>query len=201
MNPNFGLWLCRSIVFLGAILMAAGALIAPHFSSKIDAKKDSKIDELVNGNRDLMYKNDELMSKITKYQTDIEIKNERIRQLEIDSKKASRGISSIYDFDGVRRTTLGPGQMSTIVGEETDVFQELVKMRQEEKFPEVIKLCEDQIVKTPEWLTPYLFLGIAYASLGNKEMAIKYLEWVVEKAPGDPNYAKAASILEKLKGK
>lgn len=199
MDPNTGLWFCRGATFLGALMVAGGTFIMPHFISKIDAKKDVKIDDLVAGNKTLMTKNEELVSKIEKYQTDLEVKNEKIRQLEIESKKIKRGVGSSYDFNGAKRTTTRPGFISASAGEETSVFTNIVNLEREKNYTKLISVCEEQILKTPEWLTPYLFLGIGYSNLGQKDKAIKKLEYVLESAPGDPAYAQAAEILQQLK--
>jgi len=52
---------------------------------------------------------------------------------------------------------------------------------------------------TPEWLTPILFAGVAYANLGNKQKAIELLTKVVGRAAGDTAYQDASRILEILK--
>ena len=49
-------------------------------------------------------------------------------------------------------------------------------------------LCETQIEKTPEWLTPYLCSGVAHANLGQRAEAMRRLEHVEEAAAGNPLY-------------
>ena len=60
-------------------------------------------------------------------------------------------------------------------------------------------LSEQQIRKTPEWLTPYLCAGVALANLGAEKDAIRRLEYVEKMAPDDSNYAAAARILRQLR--
>ncbi|MDP8212124.1 MAG: hypothetical protein P9X22_02385 [Candidatus Zapsychrus exili] len=60
-------------------------------------------------------------------------------------------------------------------------------------------MCEKQIEKTPEWLTPYLYLGVACANLGQNEKAIRNLEHVEQEAVGDAQYSDAERILKYLK--
>lgn len=124
--------------------------------------------------------------------------NSKIKQLEIGAKKASRGISSTYDFNGAKRVTTGPGHVSVVIGEEFTIFQGMVQLEKAKNYEELVKVCDEQIQKTPDWLTPYLFAGIAYANLGDKEKAIMKLEYVLEMAPGDPAYAQASDILKEL---
>jgi regulator of sirC expression with transglutaminase-like and TPR domain len=72
---------------------------------------------------------------------------------------------------------------------------------QENNIPELINLCENQILKTPSWLTPYFYLGLVYEELGDKEKAIKNLKYVIDNAPGDPDYEKAKEVLNLLETK
>lgn len=64
---------------------------------------------------------------------------------------------------------------------------------------EVRDLCEEQIRKTPEWLTPYLCAGVALANLGRREEAIRRLEHVEKMSSGNPDYSAAARILNELR--
>lgn len=85
------------------------------------------------------------------------------------------------------------------MGKEYETFQKMDKLMKERKLDELIKIAEEQINENQEWLTPYFFLGIAYADLDQKEKAIKNLEYVSEKAPNDPNYKAVKHFLERLK--
>lgn len=206
MTLDNSLFWWRFLTFVGAGLAAAGAYFSTNIDTKIRKESSKKIEELVgnqNGlldqNNKLIGQNKELISKVDKYQTDLEKKDEKIKQLEIEAKKANRGISSSYDFNGSKRVTTRPGFISVEAGQEVIVFQNIIKLEEERKYPELIKVCEDQIQKTPDWLTPYLFAGSAYANLGDKENAIIKLEYVLDKAPGDPAYARSSDILKKLK--
>ena len=58
------------------------------------------IRELVNGKDTLIKQNQELAGKIEDYQKNLDEKDKAIQELEKQAKKASRGISSIYDFNG-----------------------------------------------------------------------------------------------------
>ena len=85
-----------------------------------------------------------------------------------------------------------------MAGEEFGVFQRLVALEKAQDFAAVISLCETQITRTPTWLTPYLFLGAAYANTGQREKAIANLRHVVTHAAGDPDYQRAQELLAKL---
>ncbi|MCX5847940.1 MAG: archease [Deltaproteobacteria bacterium] len=106
-----------------------------------------------------------------------------IEALNIKAKKAERGISSTYDFQGIKRD-ISPGVIKANMGEETEVFKKLVNLEKEKKYPDLASLCKSQIVKTPDWLTPYLFLGVAQANMGLKTEALSNFEHVIKNAPG-----------------
>jgi hypothetical protein len=105
-----------------------------------------------------------------------------------------------YDFNGARRT-IQSGIASVGVGEEWTVFQKLVQLEKTKDWKELHDTCEDQIKKTPEWLTPYLFSGVAYVNLGERAKGIERLEYVKKKAGGNPDYAAADRLLNQLQPK
>lgn len=122
-----------------------------------------------------------------------------IEDLNVKAKKAERGISSTYDFNGAKRETAG-GRISVVAGQETGIFVQMVNLEKEKKYPELLTLCKSQIERTPEWLTPYLFLGLAQANMGLTNDAISNFEYVTKNAPGDPNYQRANEFIKRLKG-
>jgi hypothetical protein len=103
-----------------------------------------------------------------------------------------------YDFNGAKRVQSG-GASSVTAGAEFGVFQRLVELEKSKDYPEIIRVAEAQIARTPEWLTPYLFLGVAFANTGKRSDAIKYLEFVVKQSAGDPQYKEATDFLAKLR--
>jgi hypothetical protein len=106
--------------------------------------------------------------------------------------------SVTYDFNGVKHIRTGHN-FRTISGEETEIFERLCELEREAQWSEVRDLCETQIQKTPEWLTPYLCAGVALANLGEEKNAIRHLEHVEKMALEDSNYAAAARILHQLR--
>ena len=126
----------------------------------------------------------------------------QIEELETKLKDASRGISSSYDFNGAKRETTRPGHINLAVGPETEVFKKMNELIQNQNLKELIDVAEKQIEETPEWLTPYLYLGAAYADTGEHDKAIEKLEYVLDQAPNDPAYApKAKEIIDKINQK
>ena len=103
-----------------------------------------------------------------------------------------------YDFNGVKHIRTGHN-FRTIAGDETEIFERLCDLEREGQWAEVRDLSEEQIRKTPEWLTPYLCAGVAFANLGEEKDAIRRLEYVDKMAPGDSNYAAAGRILRQLR--
>jgi hypothetical protein len=103
-----------------------------------------------------------------------------------------------YDFNGVKHVQQGHS-FRVVSGEECEVFRELQELERQHDWPAVRDVCEAQIEKTPEWLTPYLCAGVAHANLGRQEEAIQRLEHVEKAAAGNPLYAAATRILNQLR--
>ena len=103
-----------------------------------------------------------------------------------------------YDFDGVKHVQQGHN-FRAITGDECELFQELQELERQRNWTAVRDLCEAQIEKTPEWLTPYLCAGVAQANLGQEKEAIRRLEHVEQTAAGNPLYSAAERILNQLR--
>jgi hypothetical protein len=103
-----------------------------------------------------------------------------------------------YEFNGVKHTQEG-NKFTAIAGEEMGVFQKLVELQKQQDWPTLRDVCEERIKKSPEWLTPYLFAGVAYAHLGDREQAVKRLEYVDKQAAGNSEYSDAGRLLEVLR--
>jgi hypothetical protein len=139
-----------------------------------------------------------ILNRIAKNQLDPDAVMAKLDEIGKDVKRLGRGIYSGYDFNGARREQR-PGYSGVIVGEETGVFQTMVGLQKEQKWKELLNVAETQIKKTPDWLTPYIFSGMANAQLGQRNAAIERLEFVVDQSAGDSNYGDAARILAALK--
>jgi hypothetical protein len=138
-----------------------------------------------------------ILNRILTKQLDPNLVMAKLEEIGKDVKKPSRGIYSQYEFNGLKHEQ-SSGECTTIVGEEVGVFQNMTSLFREQRWKELLSLSEDQIKKTPAWLTPYLFSGVANANLGNKSAAIERLKFVQEEAAGDPNYSEAEVILRSL---
>jgi hypothetical protein len=147
----------------------------------------------------------QILNKILSSQAD---QKEILRQLSDLSKgydalaarsiDAQRGVISIYDFNGAKREQVA-GRMSVTIGAESTAFQEMGRLESQKQWNDLIALCETQISKTPEWLTPYLFAGKSYAILGDTSKALARLEYVVSHAGSDPQYQLATKWVAELK--
>jgi tetratricopeptide (TPR) repeat protein len=210
MNGRIIYFIGVGLITIGTILTYWGSNLKSEESTKVlktaISEKNSEIDnlgikvsELIDGKDTLLQQNQELKSEIGRYQTDLNEKEKTIQELEKQAKKAMRGISSTYDFNGAKRITTRPGHISLEVGPEVEIFKKINELEKQRNYPELKNICEQQIIKTPEWLTPYLYLGLAYANMDNKEKAIEMFEYVLSNAPDDPAYAQAKEFLKKLK--
>jgi len=156
-----------------------------------------KIENLNEQNKELIAGKDELIELNKDLSKNLREKEEKIKELDKKAKMSARNVTLMYDFNGTKRQTSG-GKITASMGEEFGIFQQMIEFAKAEDIPNLIKLCEKQIEKTPEWYTPYYYLGMAQADTGLKDEAIKNIRYVVDNTPGDPEYAKAREVLEML---
>ena len=198
MNADTWLSLSKYVLYLGTVLVAFGTIGVSHFASIVGRAKDLKVDELLGGNRKLQAGNQQLLAKVDEYQADLKSKQQEIEELKTEAVKSRRGFVSAWDFNGVSREGTA-GSMTATISNEVNVFQELSRLEREGTPAQVVELATKQIGKTPDWLTPYLARGVAYANIGEVQKAVADLEHVVDSAAGDPAYEQAAVVLEQLK--
>jgi hypothetical protein len=177
MTPESWLFVCKIVVLSGSVLAAIAAFGMHHFQSTIDRAKDRKIDSLVQSNARLER---ELLGQGT-YQED----------LVPPSGGAGIDVRTNWAFNGVRQGAPDQGAIDVGFG----VFLELRRLRKENKSAQIVDLATQQIAKTPEWLTPYLYRGAAHANLGDLEKAAVDLRHVVSAAAGNSDYTKAVELL------
>jgi hypothetical protein len=139
----------------------------------------------------------QILNRIAKNQLNPELVMAKLDEIGRDVKNIRRGVYAGYDFNGARREQR-PGSNRVIAGEEFGRFQQMISLQKETRWAELLAVAEEQITKTPDWLTPYLFSGIANANLGRKAAAIDRLTFVQQQAADDPAYADAARILTQL---
>ncbi len=138
-----------------------------------------------------------ILNKILANQLDPDAVITKLDDISKDVKRLRRGVSSRYDFNGVLHEQR-PGITNTTIGDDYSAFQKMVDLHQKHDWTQLLQIAEERIKKTPDWLTPYLFSGIANANLGNKQAAIDRLKFVEEESAGDSAYADAGRILREL---
>jgi len=194
MSTETGLTLLNITLWIGITLTAIGTIGSQCLTKAVQKEKDrsasAKQDELLAQNKSLL-------EKIDIYQADLEKKDEKIKELDKKAKMTTRGVTSMYSFNGAKRQTYG-GNINVVAGEEFGIFQQMVDLEKSKNYPALIEICEQQIKKTPDWFTPYFYKGVAQANKGLKDEAIKNIRYAVDNTLGDPEYAEARKILERL---
>ncbi|HKS96536.1 MAG TPA: hypothetical protein VJV74_10435 [Terriglobia bacterium] len=94
----------------------------------------------------------------------------------------------IYAYNGERRVYDG-GQATSAESDtpQHKLFDQIRQAHRSKDWTQLASLCETAIRQTPEWLTPYLFAGEAYANLGQIDRAIDRLEYVRKLGAGIPD--------------
>jgi len=156
------------------------------------------LEQLSNGNDNLLRQNENLLNKVENYQQSLQQKEQQIVDLEKKAKQAERGITDVYDFYG-RRIKISPGKIASVSDTEQEkAYQSMMDLYNKKQDKDLMILCFQQIEQTPEWLTPYFFLGVTYMNIDDKKNAQKYLKYVVDNAAGDPDYQEAEKLLQEL---
>jgi len=99
-----------------------------------------------------------------------------------------------YTEEGYRRVIF-PGSF-TVDASRTRSFQTLAGLANAGKWQELIAACRLQETQAPEWLTPFAFEGMAHAELGNKEAAVKLLEYAKREIADNPDYSGLVMYIE-----
>ena len=127
-------------------------------------------------------------------------KEAQIAQLEIQVDKARQGQTTSFDFDGVKRSNKGVGTIDVdFESAETQAFEEIKDLQNAQNWIALRAFCEQEIAKSPQWMTPFMFRGLANANLGDLDAAIQDLEFVVDRVGNSPGYDQAIGLLEKLR--
>jgi peptidyl-tRNA hydrolase len=203
----------RWVTIIGIVSTALFAAAAYFVNDRIGTLQAAKVaQQAVSLDRqDAMIRNqsDELQNqqgkisaqseKITQQISEIERLRMQSESLQQKALAAERGISDTFDFNGGHRQNMGGGSTVLTVGPEAMVFQTILKLYEAKDWNSLKKTCDEQVLKTPNWLTPYLFSGIADANLGLLDEARVRFEYVISKAGNDPHYSDAARLLAEMK--
>ena len=196
----------RWLTILGIVSTAAFAAAAYFVNDRIGVIQAAQIlnqDNAIRSQKNNIDNQSQTISRqseqITHLTDDLKSVREQASVLTLRAQNAERGISDTYDFNGVHRQNMGGGRVTATAGQEMVVFQKIIKLYDDKDWSGLGGFCEDQIQKTPGWLTPYMFSGIAYSNLGNIPLAKERIEFVASKAGSDASYSDATRILAQLR--
>jgi hypothetical protein len=107
-----------------------------------------------------------------------------------------------YYFNGDRRVTnLASGSIELQPGAKKVELEAIAKLEKAQNWVALRDFCEEETKKTPEWLTPPLLAGEAYANLGDIDKAIERLDYVHQKAGGWEEFSVADRLREEIRRK
>jgi hypothetical protein len=92
-----------------------------------------------------------------------------------------------YDPNGVKHTQIGAKFYAAPAL--VDVYNTIQSLYEQNRWRELAEASERQIENHPDWLTPYLYAGVAYANSGEKALAVKRLDYFRAHASERPDYA------------
>lgn len=102
-------------------------------------------------------------------------------------RTADTSDAKTYFCDGMWQTnTEARSVLNSKSGGNDSEFLNMIELFRNTKYSELLKECEANIKSVPEWLTPRLFCGLAYAHLNDKGKALVMLKEFESKA--GPSY-------------
>jgi len=104
-----------------------------------------------------------------------------------------------YAYNGARKILLSGQPASDTDTPEHRLFSLIEKAHQDGNWLLLAKVSEGAIQRNPQWLTPYLFAGEAYANLGKIDRALPMLEYVKKSGAGNPDYDYASRHATELR--
>ena len=197
-EPQNLLTACKIIFGSALTLLFISSWGVAHFSSQVLESTNGRLKELQNAQMLLQAENAVLLHHVDSLGfpsgPSVELLTTSAEPNPFDDEETQ----ARYDFSGSRQIS-DLSADAVINGEEAAIYEELKNLEKEERYPEMIEMATLQIIKTPDWLTPYLFRGAAYFNLGQKNKAADDFEYVAFQARSDPNFAIASRILEQIR--
>lgn len=185
-------------LWLGTLAVAVGTIGDQILTFKSNKQKSGEMATLLAGNENLQQGNQELKEQIKVYQEDLTKKDEQIKQLETQSKKSKLGIiEKHYTFNGQIREA-NAGVSSAEIGDTHFLYNKLIKLNEIKDFQNLLKMCNEQVNKTPEWFTLYFLKAIALANLGRPNEALENIEIVINNRGDDSEYKDAHDIKKQI---
>jgi hypothetical protein len=116
---------------------------------------------------------------------------------------AIQGTTKIYSFDGRFITTIshnGVGEQRDLSADDKPLpeFDHMKMLDQTRQWSALTDFCQGVEKERPEWLTPYLVEGEAWAQLGQTSKAIPLLKHVRDESGGNSDYVAASKLLSQL---
>lgn len=167
--------------------------------NKSNIKLIDQNSDLLNSNKDvsatnneLINQNKEMLTRVSQYQKEIEEKDIIIKKLEEKASLAERGIESKIHFNGSHRIRQGGMNSVTSNTEEYKMFEKMINLESQKKYPELIQICDESIKKFSKWYSPYYYKAVGLLNinlLGNKQKALELIDFVAINTKGDIDYA------------
>jgi hypothetical protein len=181
--------LLKVVSCTGAVFVLVSTFGLEYVNHQLDKVNDGKIDELVSGKN-------ELLESVKDYKHQLEEKQKQIDELNGKAANASRGITKFRAFDGSYREAK-TGFSKTVIGGsfEEEVFPSLNKLSEDKNWALLEVACTEVISKSPEWMTPYYFRGLARANLSKLDLAKSDLDMVFANVGDTPEYVQARKWL------
>jgi len=186
-------WVTK-VILVCWVVGCIGSIVLVWKETSSTANLETKIDDLVTGKN-------RLLRNIADYQNQIQVKDAQIATLKEDVQKAGRGVTASFDFNGARRSSSRAGYINVSDGPEVKVFAKMNDLQKNQDWAGLLEICEKQVKETSDWLTLYIFRGVAHANLGQLNLARSDFEHVVKESNGDPDYKEATSLLERINAK
>jgi uncharacterized membrane protein YciS (DUF1049 family) len=194
-------WLFVAGVLSAATIGSAMYFVSDRISTLMTAQlagreQDVRNQKSVSDNQSIIIKRQE--EALTRLDDDL--KAERLKSAELVLKReADRVVSDNLDYGGVHHLSAGDGTQRMSVGSEQAVFETIQRLYALKDWVQLRLICESEIKVTPQWLTPYMFSGVASANLHDYPSAIDRLQHVVAEAGEDPHYSDAPRLLADVK--
>jgi hypothetical protein len=101
-----------------------------------------------------------------------------------------------YSLNGSTRT-ISPQGVSLNLSP-NPASKEIEALNAARDWPALARICERTMSETPEWYTPFVFAGIAYANLGQKDKAIDLLQRADQGMAGNTDYGMLPAEVKRL---
>jgi hypothetical protein len=181
----------KIVGYIGAVLVVFSTIATSIVTDKVGALKDSKIDELITGNKTLL-------EDSARYKHQLDEKQEQLDNLKVKAANAALDIKRYYSFNGVCRIQNG-AKVDSINGtpEQAD-FARLCALYNSNAWKDLVDQSSVAISKNDKWLTPYFLRALGYAEQGDLLSAKSDLDYVKSHSGESPDYAPARQMLERV---